>query len=53
VVARLLDIFGFLSVLLLGVALALQSLIIGGAVFSVWILKTVATQREPQVLEIL
>ena len=52
-VAQLLDIFGFLSVLLRGAALALQSLVIGGAVFSVWILKPVETQWEPQVQEML
>jgi putative copper resistance protein D len=53
VIAQLLDIFGFLSVLLRGAALALQSLVIGGVVFSVWILKPGETQTEPQILEIL
>ena len=36
---QLLDVFSFLSVLLRGFALACQSLVIGGAIFAVWILK--------------
>ncbi len=35
---QLLDVFSFLSVLLRGCALALESLILGGAIFAVWIL---------------
>ena len=36
---QLLDVFSFISVLLRGAALAFQSLILGGVVFSFWILK--------------
>jgi nitrate reductase NapE component len=39
VAAQLLDIFAFLSVLLRGTALALESLVVGGAAFTVWILQ--------------
>src|SRR4051794_13315740 len=39
VLTQLLDIFSFASVLLRGFALALQSLIVGGAIFSIWMLK--------------
>ena len=36
---QLLDVFSFVSVLLRGAALAFQSLILGGVVFSFWILR--------------
>jgi putative copper resistance protein D len=39
VVTQLLDVFSFLSVLLRGAALACQTLIVGGAIFSFWILR--------------
>ena len=39
---QLLDVFGFLSVVLRGGALAFESLVVGGAVFSVWILRPLA-----------
>ena len=37
---QLLDVFGFLSVLLRGAALALNSLIAGGAIFLAWVLRS-------------
>jgi copper resistance protein D len=39
VVTQLLDVFSFLSVLLRGAALACQTLVIGGAIFSLWVLR--------------
>ena len=39
VLTPLLDVFSFVSVLLRGAALAFQSLVIGGVIFSLWILR--------------
>jgi len=39
VLTQLLDVFGFLSVLLRGGALALQSLVLGGVLFRCWVLR--------------
>jgi len=43
VLTQLLDVFSFVSVLLRGAALAFQSLILGGAIFSFWILRPLNT----------
>jgi putative copper resistance protein D len=44
VLTQLLDVFGFLSVLLRGSAFAFESLILGGAIFSAWILGPLYTR---------
>src|SRR3954451_287602 len=46
---QLLDVFSFLSVLLRGCALALESLILGGAIFAVWILRPLRKKWGSQV----
>ncbi len=45
---QLLDVFGYVSVLLRGGALALASLVVGGAIFTVWILKPLDALCGPQ-----
>ena len=45
---QLLDVFGFLSVLLRGGALALESLVLGGAIFSVWVLRPLEARWRGQ-----
>jgi putative copper resistance protein D len=48
VLTQLLDVFGFISVLLRGCALALQSLVLGGVVFGVWILVPLTANWKSQ-----
>jgi putative copper resistance protein D len=48
VLTQLLDIFGFLSVLLRGGALVLASLVVGGVIFSLWILRPLHAQYGQQ-----
>src|SRR5215468_10931492 len=48
VLTQLLDVFSFLSVLLRGATLALASLVMGGAIFSLWILKPLHSSWGPQ-----
>ena len=45
---QLLDVFSYVSVLLRGGSLALESLVLGGAIFTVWILKPVDALWGPQ-----
>ena len=45
---ELLDVFSFLSVLLRGAALACQTLILGGAIFGLWILRPLKSQSGAQ-----
>jgi putative copper resistance protein D len=46
---QLLDVFGFLSVLLRGFALSLNSLVLGGVVFSYWVLRSSSALLENEV----
>jgi copper resistance protein D len=46
VLTQLLDVFSFISVLLRGAALALESLILGGVVFSFWILRPLSVHPD-------
>ena len=46
---QLLDVFSFISVLLRGAALAFESLILGGVVFSFWILRPLSVLLDSPV----
>jgi hypothetical protein len=52
VVTQLLDVFSFVSVLLRGAALACQTLILGGAIFNLWILRPLDVVADAKAADI-